>query len=791
MRSPTRILITGPIRRIGRSTWLSLALSLAVLGSLAVGLSDNVRGLDMWLLLTLIVMGLLIGWGMGVSPLPGWQAGLLVPALGSGVVLLWVGGLWSKLMAVLLALGELARTVWHWFLGGPTPGWMSVALALVELWADMITLLNRGRDWVLAFLTGDSFFDPVAAVLVWCMTVWAVAAWAGWMVRRHNRPLWGVVPAGALLSTTLFYAGASSDVLLLLMGATSLLIVLRKHDARECHWQTTGTDFSPEIRRDLMVWGILLALTLMTVAALAPTFSVRDIADLVRHWTEGETFQTEQITTSLGLMRQPEDTAAFAAVRAGGLPRRHLVGSGSELSRRVMMVVRIDDLSGDLSDALPNASPVRYYWRSITYDRYDGRGWYTGPTQTFEYEAGQQAIAPTGWPAHRVVRQEVEVVGDVGGLLYVAGSLVTADRDFEVAWRASEDVFAASIEAGTYRADSVVPVVSEEQLRSAGTDLAGLEHSGGYLHLPDGIPVRVLALARHLTATEPTAYDRARVIEAYLRTFPYSLDVPLPPPDQDVVDYFIFDLQRGYCDYYATAMVVLARAAGLPARLVVGYFGGTYDAENSRYIVTEADAHAWAEVYLPRYGWVEFEPTAGRPPIERQDELRQIEWPEPEEWLQPAPPESGILYQFGWWSLFGGLALLALASVIWWMADGWRLRLSAPAATAMILYRRLRRDGQRLSVPMEEGDTPYEFATSLGTHVAALAQGRYWTTALTPVVQEVQWLSAFHVLASYAACPPDADDQRRAIRTWRRLHRRLWAAWVRQKIALERSGSAT
>jgi transglutaminase-like putative cysteine protease len=530
-----------------------------------------------------------------------------------------------------------------------------------------------------------------------------------------------------------------------------------------------------------MVWGILLALPLMTVAALAPTFSVRDIVDLVRRWTEGQAYQTEQVTTSLGLMRQQE-TTVFDAVRVGGLPRRHLVGSGSELLGRVVMVVRTDDLLGDLPETLPDVSPPRYYWRSITYDRYDGRGWYTGPAQMFKYEAGQEAFALTGWPAHRVVRQEIEVVGDLGGLLYVAGSLVTADQDFEVAWRASEDVFAASIGASTYRADSVVPIVTEEQLRSAGTDHGGFEHSGRYRHLPDWVPDRVLALARDLTATEPTPYDRALAIEAHLRTIPYTLDVPLPPPDRDVVDYFLFDLQRGYCDYYATAMVVLARAAGLPARLVVGYFGGTYDAENSRYIVTEADAHAWAEVHLPRYGWVEFEPTGGRPSIERWARSPPVEWPEPEGRLRPATPEPGILHQIWPQGVLGGLALLALAGFVWSVADSLRLCLSTPAAVATTLYRRLRRHGQRLAVPMGEGDTPYEFGASFARHVTGLARGRYWNIALTPAAQEVDRLVELHVQASYAPCPPTADERGQAMQTWWRLRLRLWAAWARQSM---------
>ena len=104
---------------------------------------------------------------------------------------------------------------------------------------------------------------------------------------------------------------------------------------------------------------------------------------------------------------------------------------------------------------------------------------------------------------------------------------------------------------------------------------------------------------------------RLLAIEAYLRTISYTLDVPAPPLDRDVADYFLFDLRRGYCDYFATAMVVLARSVGIPARLVTGYASGGYDVISAQFVVLEKDAHSWVEVYFPSYGWVEFEPTSG------------------------------------------------------------------------------------------------------------------------------------------------------------------------------------
>src|SRR4030095_5471201 len=131
---------------------------------------------------------------------------------------------------------------------------------------------------------------------------------------------------------------------------------------------------------------------------------------------------------------------------------------------------------------------------------------------------------------------------------------------------------------------------------------------------PNSVPDRVLVLAREITKGMKNPYDKAKAIESYLRAnYPYDLEIPDPPKEQDVADYFLFDLKRGYCDYYATAMVVLARASGLPARFVSGYSSGSYDAMNAQYIIRDLNAHSWVEIYFPEIGWIEFEPTASQP----------------------------------------------------------------------------------------------------------------------------------------------------------------------------------
>ncbi len=78
-----------------------------------------------------------------------------------------------------------------------------------------------------------------------------------------------------------------------------------------------------------------------------------------------------------------------------------------------------------------------------------------------------------------------------------------------------------------------------------------------------------------------------------------------------MTSWFLFDLKQGYCDYFATAMVVLARLNGIPARLAIGYTMGRLDPQRGEYVVTEMDAHSWPELYFPGQGWIPFEPTSG------------------------------------------------------------------------------------------------------------------------------------------------------------------------------------
>ncbi len=137
------------------------------------------------------------------------------------------------------------------------------------------------------------------------------------------------------------------------------------------------------------------------------------------------------------------------------------------------------------------------------------------------------------------------------------------------------------------------------------------------LQVPDALPSRVRKLTEDIVAeTEGRPVGIALAIEDHLSQYPYDLEAPPTPQGRDFVDHFLFSSKRGWCNHYATAMVVMSRIAGIPARLATGFTAGEWVPERNAFEIRDQDAHAWAELYLPDTGWIDFDPT----PLEEQEE---------------------------------------------------------------------------------------------------------------------------------------------------------------------------
>ncbi|MNX44434.1 Protein-glutamine gamma-glutamyltransferase [compost metagenome] len=137
--------------------------------------------------------------------------------------------------------------------------------------------------------------------------------------------------------------------------------------------------------------------------------------------------------------------------------------------------------------------------------------------------------------------------------------------------------------------------------------------SSVYIELPDTLPKEVRELGAKLTKGSRTRYEAVKSVESYLKnSYKYSLEPESLPSGQDFTANFLFVQKIGYCDHFSTAMAVLLRTQGIPARWVKGYAPGQKSEEDPhQFIISYSDAHSWVEVYFPGVGWVPFDPTPG------------------------------------------------------------------------------------------------------------------------------------------------------------------------------------
>jgi transglutaminase-like putative cysteine protease len=336
------------------------------------------------------------------------------------------------------------------------------------------------------------------------------------------------------------------------------------------------------------------------------------------------------------------------------------------------------------------------------------------------------------------------------------------------------DMFAAHTDASTYKVDTYVPIPSVEQLRQA-TGYYPQHIRDLYFSLPATVTERVHRLAQDITRGNETPYDKAKAIETYLRTnYPYDLGIAAPPQDQDVVDYFLFDLRRGYCDYYATAMVVLARSSGLPARFVSGYAPGEYDAPNAQYVIREKHAHSWAEVYFPEIGWVEFEPTGYQPEIIREEAL-----PTSVEENETKNVTKRILFELTNQrvSIFLIPIAIVVSTLLLYFAVIERmlfLRLAPPVAIE-ILYKRLYRSGRSLAGERSRAETAHEFMNKLVQRVHDVHAQLKLKGSPQKVKTDIEQLTSIYQSSLFSKHNVDVEDVKMAINAWSRLR---WSLFV-------------
>ena len=303
----------------------------------------------------------------------------------------------------------------------------------------------------------------------------------------------------------------------------------------------------------------------------------------------------------------------------GGNPNSRSSGSAFyAFNNRMDLRVR-GDLSDDVVMRVRASAPAM--WRGMIFETYDGDAWEAdldepveiigdppyhyppefrslGPratlTQTFYIEAEQPNVVFAGGQPDSVWIEGSLNIDDNGGL------------------RTASTLTPGSV----YSVVSSRGAASNNELRQI-PETPTPEHLQRYLQLPDTVPSRVGELAEMITRDAPTRLDKVRAIEAWLaQNYRYNIESPVPPEGQDAVDHFLFETDVGFCEQFAAATTVMLRELGIPSRIAAGYTPGTRNPFTGYYEVKNSDAHTWVEVWFPRYGWYEFDPTFAIPPAE-------------------------------------------------------------------------------------------------------------------------------------------------------------------------------
>jgi transglutaminase-like putative cysteine protease len=351
------------------------------------------------------------------------------------------------------------------------------------------------------------------------------------------------------------------------------------------------------------------------------------------------------------------------------------------------------------------------FWRGQTFDEWDGRTWRQSDHDTVQLRSPNGAVAvprdtyDIGAFEGRSMRQTFRMESDYSNVVFAAPSLVTVQTDKIVEGNpdGTATVYGGFGRGATYTVTSRSMPVTAKLLRAADEEVVPAEVYRRY-GTPETTTERVDSLARAVTGPATTTYDKILAIEAWLGdNVRYSLDAPLSPSNVDIVDDFLFRSRVGWCEQVASSLVVLARSAGIPARLATGFVPGRRDTLSGEFVVRERDAHAWAEVYFAGIGWQPFDPTASVP---LAGEAR-----DGGSWLVVARQHA---YELG--LLAAVIVLLAVAAPE--LRARWQRRQARKRANwAARSLARLERVGRKAGRSRYPAETPREYASVLARYL--------------------------------------------------------------------------
>ncbi|MCP4423249.1 MAG: hypothetical protein GY803_02025 [Chloroflexi bacterium] len=483
------------------------------------------------------------------------------------------------------------------------------------LWRERVfDIINRQVVWVGKLFGGGTSRDRLIFVIHTASIYWLLGYTAAWFTYRKPRVWRAVIPTGIVLLSVVYYYTGPKPLPLYLAAyiVIALMFTARTHLVEEERtWRTTAVRYEKAIWFTFLRAGFLISLLLLAVAWSLPTMTANAAVN-------------DALGGARGPWREFQDdwTRLFSALRSYGVDTSDPYQDSLVLSGpRTVGSAPIMDVY------VPRQLPY-IYWQAVVYDSYENGRWTIAEGESTLYfpDSGFLNTPPT--IAREVITQTIVTYLPNSSFLYAAPEVVGSNKQMFV--EARQDSQGKNLvtslrsryvlrQGDRYKVASRVSHADAYSLRVAPINYPDwvLE---SYLQLPDDLTPETLELAEELTAAFDNPYDKAIAVRDWLRdNVTYNDQIPAPPEDVDPVHHTLFVSQEGYCNYYASAMAVMLRSQGVPARVVSGYARGDYDEESRSYRVRASNAHTWVEVYFPQYGWIQFEPTAAIPIIVRRE----------------------------------------------------------------------------------------------------------------------------------------------------------------------------
>ncbi len=249
------------------------------------------------------------------------------------------------------------------------------------------------------------------------------------------------------------------------------------------------------------------------------------------------------------------------------------------------------------------------YWRALVLWQFDGHAWHPGPQR--------DSLAGPTQPATPAMRRRAASIPYTVTLEpHRQRWLFMLDQGIDITQGPASRVSADGVFTSSAPVDERLRYQARSRLPAARADVPELDPATRRLALalPPGNP-RARALGEQWAARHADPAARVRAALAMFAGPPFAYTLTPPRTGLEQIDDFVFDTRKGFCEHYAGSMVFLMRAAGVPARVVVGYLGGEWNPLGGHHIVRQADAHAWTEVWLEKQGWVRVDPTSAVSPL--------------------------------------------------------------------------------------------------------------------------------------------------------------------------------